>query len=83
MYSEGKPTQETKRAYVALEEEGRRYEGARQGESIGRGRDYGGGEGQMRALEHEENLSVIRQTLYSGKLYPPLLQDVDSDVHLT
>ncbi|GAA5983465.1 hypothetical protein JCM5350_007661 [Sporobolomyces pararoseus] len=66
MYSEGKPTEETKRAYGAFEDEGRRYEGARIGEQFGRASTSEGGRDQMRAFEHEENLSVIRETLYSA-----------------
>lgn len=50
MYSEGRPTEETKRAYGGMEERGER---ARE-------------EVQARAFEYEENLSVIRETLYSG-----------------
>lgn len=73
MYSEGKPTEETKRAYGAFEDEGRRYEGARIGEQFGRASTSEGGRDQMRAFEYEENLSVIRETLYSGERYIPLL----------
>jgi len=51
MYSEGRPTEETKRAYGGMEERGER---ARE-------------EVQARAFEYEENLSVIRETLYSGE----------------
>jgi len=46
MYSEGRPTEETKRAYGGMEERGER---ARE-------------EVQARAFEYEENLSVIRET---------------------
>lgn len=58
MYSEGQPTEETKRAYAQFNVDERR--------DSGMGAMNGQGEA-MRAFEHEENLSVIRETLYSGK----------------
>ncbi|GAA5875301.1 hypothetical protein JCM16303_000576 [Sporobolomyces ruberrimus] len=57
MYSEGQPTEETKRAYAQFDVDERR--------DSGMGAMNGQGEA-MRAFEHEENLSVIRETLYSA-----------------
>ncbi|GAA5903806.1 uncharacterized protein JCM6883_001991 [Sporobolomyces salmoneus] len=60
LYSQGKPTADTKRSYGALAGEERRYSAARLGERMPPPTR------EANASEHEENLSVIRETLYSA-----------------
>lgn len=66
MYSEGRPTSDTKRAYSSIEDEERRYLAAGRGAGM---RTTNVVESTVTG-EQESNLSVIRETLYSGELVP-------------
>ncbi|GAA5855800.1 hypothetical protein JCM3766R1_004059 [Sporobolomyces carnicolor] len=62
MYSEGRPTSDTKRAYSSIEDEERRYLAAGRGAGM---RTTNVVESTVTG-EQESNLSVIRETLYSA-----------------